>query len=162
MGEFVLRTSALARRVASRYIARLAVFRSIRLRRGPERRAHLQPHDVAGSNLPDEFKNKFDTALHVKMDFQRTVFPGVIPKSYAVQVADRLQAQARKVVFTLDGLSSDVAAMAPQTDLSDVRDAIRVLDEHGFVPHDRISFEADSWGWTAHEVISRLFDVATG
>jgi len=153
-----MKLSSIAARVASRWVAaRLASFKAIKLR---QRKEHLQPEDLPGSKLSDELKPKFSAALSIKKDFQRTI--PISPKmGLDVWHVDRLQKQAGKTTFALEGLLDSVAQAKPEADLTKVRDTIRVLDKHGFVPSDEVSFEADSWGWTAHEVITELFDVAT-
>ena len=122
---------------------------------------HVDPGTVQESSLEQELKMAFLDALQIKENFQKAI--PMNPKMCEdIKTVDRLDDKAGSVVFALRGLAEKVKAVGKNLD-SKTESAISKLGEHAFVPSDRgtLHREADGWAWNSHEVISKLFDLAT-
>jgi hypothetical protein len=62
---------------------------------------------------------------------------------------------SRHIVFALKSLFSKL-----QIDDSSIRGAVQELESHEFISGPGLGHEINSWSWTAHEVISKMFDLA--
>ena len=120
---------------------------------------HIDPNTVKESSLEDGLKTEFLDALRIKEDFQKAIpiNPHVLEDDKAI---DKLDKKAGSTVFALRGLADKVKAAGKEVG-SKVESAIHELKQHGFVPGKHIPNEANDWAWNAHEVISKLFDLAT-
>ena len=120
---------------------------------------HIDPNTVKESSLEDSLKTEFLDALRIKEDFQKAIpiNPHMLEDDKAI---DKLDKKAGSTVFALRGLADKVKAAGKEVG-SKVESAIHELKQHGFVPGKHIPNEANDWAWNAHEVISKLFDLAT-
>jgi hypothetical protein len=140
-------------RIAQR-VARIA-FGTLHLREGM---LHIDPETVKNSSLSDELKAAFAKAFSAKNDFFRA-----IPMNKVMYEDDRaidlLDKRAGSLVFALQGLVAKVRESGFKID-SKTKSAMKGQADHGFIPNPQVAIEANDWGWDAHEIISRLYDIA--
>ena len=167
--QISMNTSSLARRVAFRFArtntaARLAAIarRVSKVAAGTmhlrDSMMHVEPGEVEESSLEQELKTAFLNAFEVKKAFQKLI--PMDPKLIDDRATDKLDGKARSLVFAIEGLADKVSGAGKDVD-GKTKSALKQLDEHGFVPSPSVSREINDWMWDAHEVISKLFDIAT-
>lgn len=143
-------------RIAAR-VARRASMEPLHLRMTA---LHIMPDDVKRSDLDKSLKDAFDSAFRAKDAFFKSM-PLNERGQLDVDVVDKMDRAASSLVFALQGL----VAKARESGLdipSEIQGALSKQKDHGFIPHSRVNTEGNTWGWNAHELISAIFDVATG
>jgi hypothetical protein len=122
---------------------------------------HVDPGTVEESSLEQELKSAFLDTFQVKETFMKAI-PMSPSMCEDVKAVDRLDDKAGSVVFALRGLADKVKAAGKNLD-GKTESAIAELGEHAFLPSSRgqLHREANDWAWNSHEVISKLFDLAT-
>ena len=119
---------------------------------------HVEPGEIDESSLDDEMKSAFKNAFEVKKAFQKMI--PMNPKLIDERMTDKLDDKADTLVFTLEGLATKVADAGKKID-EKTKSALKKLDKHRFVPSSAVSREVNDWMWDAHEILSKLFDIAT-
>ena len=119
---------------------------------------HVEPGEIDESSLDDEMKSVFKNAFEVKRAFQKLI--PMNPKLIDERMTDKLDDKAGTLVFTLEGLATKVADAGKTID-EKTKSALKKLDEYGFIPSSNVSREINDWMWDAHEILSKLFDIAT-
>jgi hypothetical protein len=116
--------------------------------------------------MPDGLKPKFVDIYNLKENFQTAAIKATAYRGRdanqesAVKATDKLQQIARSVVFSLRGLTKEIEDLGVRIPLS-VNGTTKRLEDFQFIPNPDLIFEADSWAWTTHEVLSKLFDLVT-